>query len=61
MAIFGLKIYLFAYNSKTTWRAQLKFVHNVGDYKWFMQTEFGSTWSRDQNVTDRKWTESEQF
>ena len=35
--IFGLKIYYFAYNSKTTWRALLKFVHNVSDYKCFMQ------------------------
>ena len=29
--IFSLEIYLFAYNSKTTRRAQLKFVRNVGD------------------------------
>ena len=41
VAIFGLKIYLFAYNSKTTSRAKRKFVHSVGAYIWFMQTEFG--------------------
>ena len=40
-AILGMKIYYFAYNSKTTWRAQLKFAHNWVIYKWFMQTEFG--------------------
>ena len=40
-ALFGLKIYYFVYNSETTWRAQLKFVHNVGACKWFVQTEFG--------------------
>ena len=44
MAIFGLKR-----------RAQLTFVHNVGNYEWFMQTEFGGTRSRDQNFTCRKW------
>ena len=47
---FGLKSYEFAYNSKTTWSAQLKFAHNVGAYTWFMQTEFGTARSRDQNV-----------
>ena len=41
MAIFGLKIYLFAFNSKSSWCVELKFGHNVGDYKWFMKTEFG--------------------
>ena len=35
MAIFGLKIYYFAYtgNLKTTWRVKLKFVLNVSAYK----------------------------
>ena len=56
MAIFGLKIYLFAYNSKTSWRVKLKFVHNVGTYKWFMQAEFGGARLRDQNVTGKQWT-----
>ena len=59
--IIGLKIYWFAYNSKTTWPAQLKFVHNVGNYKWFMQIEFGGIWSRDQNVTGRKWAGKGRF
>ena len=59
--MFGLKIYYLAYNLKTTWRAQLKFVHNVGDYQCFMQTEFGGTGSRDQNVTGRKWAEIGRF
>ena len=58
MTIFGLKVYCFAYNSKTIWRAQLKFRHNVDAYKWFVQTEFVGTRSRDQNVTGRKWAES---
>ena len=40
-AIFGLKIYLFAYNSKTIWRAKLKFGFTVGAYECFTQTEFG--------------------
>ena len=44
-AFFYLKIYLFAYNSKTTRRAKLKFKCNVGAYKCFMQTEFGGTWA----------------
>ena len=35
--IFGLKIYKFAFNSKTTWRAILKFVYNVGAYQCSMQ------------------------
>ena len=48
MAIFGLKSYYFADNSKTTWRAQLKLRHNVDAYEWFTQTEFGGTRSRDQ-------------
>ena len=30
-AMFGVKVCQFACNSKTTWRAQLKFVHNVSD------------------------------
>ena len=54
-AIFGLKNYWFASNSKTIWRAQLKFWHSVGAYKRFMQTQFGGARSRDQNVTGRKW------
>ena len=33
------------------WQVKLKSRHNVGAYKWFMQTEFGGAWSRDQNVT----------
>ena len=41
--IFGLKIYQFAYNSKSSWRAQLKFEHNVCAYQCFMETEFGGT------------------
>ena len=49
MAIFGLKIYQFAYNSKTSRCVQLKFVHSVGAYKCFMQT----AWSRDRKVTDQ--------
>ena len=57
-AIFGLKIYSFAYNSNTTSCALLKFVHNVGNYIWFMQTKFGCTQSRDQNATSQKWAES---
>ena len=36
----------------------LKFVHNVGAYKWFMQTGFGGSQSRDQNFTGRKWAEN---
>ena len=28
--------------SKTTWRGQLQLGHNVGAYKWFMHSEFGS-------------------
>ena len=52
-AIFGLKSYWFVYHSKTTRRVQLKFVDNVGNYKWFMQTEFEGTQSPDQNVTGR--------
>ena len=39
-AIFGLKSYWFACNSKTTWRAELDFGHNVGAYECFMQIEF---------------------
>ena len=35
---------------------KLKFVHNVGAYKWFMQTEFGGARFCDQNVTGRQWT-----
>ena len=54
MAIFGFKIYQLPYNSKTTWRAKLIFVHNVGTYQCFMQTEFGGAQSRDQNFTGRK-------
>ena len=46
---------------KTTWRARLKFELNVGDYKWFMQTEFGGTRSCKQNATGRKWAENERF
>ena len=30
----------------------------MGAYKWFMQTEFGDTRSRDQSVTGRKWVEN---
>ena len=40
-AIFSLKIYYFAYNSKTIKFAKLKFGHNVDAYKCFTQTEFG--------------------
>ena len=40
-ATFGLKSYYFVYNSKTIWRARLKFVHNVDVYECFIQTEFG--------------------
>ena len=58
---FRLKIYYFAYNSKTTWRVELKFVHNVGAYKWFMQIKFGGARSRDENVTGRKWVECGQI
>ena len=36
----------------------LKFEHNVGAYKWFMQTEFEGARSRDQCFTGRKWGES---
>ena len=36
-----LKVYEFAYNSKTTRRAKLKFGRNKDAYKCFMQTEFG--------------------
>ena len=50
--IFGLKIYYFAYNSKTTWRALLKFVHNVGDYKCFMQIKFGKL-GKKRKILDR--------
>ena len=57
-AIFDLKMYLFAYNSTTTWHAQLKFVQNVGAYECLMQTEFGGARSCDQNFTDRKWAKS---
>ena len=35
-------------------RAVLKFVHNLGNYEWFIQTECGGTQSCDQNVTGRK-------
>ena len=35
--IFGLEIYKFACNSKTTWRAIVKFVYNVGAYQCLMQ------------------------
>ena len=35
-AIFGLKIYQFAFNSKTTWRAKLEFEHNVVAYECYM-------------------------
>ena len=34
-AIFGLKIYYYAYNSKPTRRAKLKLEHNVGAYQCF--------------------------
>ena len=47
VAIFGLKLYWLDYNSKTTWRVNLKFVHNVGAYKWFKQTEIGGARSSD--------------
>ena len=50
----NLLIRLHWYNSNTIIRAQLKIVHNVGNYKWFLQTEFEGTRSRDQNVTGRK-------
>ena len=61
LATLDLKIYQFAYNSKTTKCAQLIFVDNVGAYKWFMLTDFGGARSRDQNVTGRKWAESGRF
>ena len=41
-AIFGSKILKFAYNSKTTWQAELKFRRSVGAYEWFMQTKLGA-------------------
>ena len=40
---------------------QLKFEHNVCDYKCFTQSEFGGTRSRGHNVTGRRWAESERF
>ena len=40
--IFGLKIYWFAHNSKTTWRAKLKLEHNVDAYEWFTQPSLGT-------------------
>ena len=43
---------------KTTWRAKLKCVHNVGAYECCMQTEFVGARSREQNFTDRKWEKS---
>ena len=56
--IFGLKIYYFAYNSKTTRRAKLKFEHNVGAYKCFNANRVWERPSRDQNFTGRKWAET---
>ena len=35
--------------------------YKVLNHKRFMQTEFGGTRSRDQNVTGRKWAESGRF
>ena len=61
MAIFGLKIYLLVYNSKSTRRAKLNFGYNSGTYEWFMQKEFEGAWSCDQNVTRQKWAESGRF
>ena len=51
---FGLRIYKFAYNSKTTSCAKLKFWHNVGAYEYFMKTEFGGARFCDKNFTSRK-------
>ena len=53
-AMFDLKMYKFAYNSKTTRCTRLKFGHNVGAYECFMKTEFGGARSSDQNFTGRK-------
>ena len=58
---FGLKLYEFTCNSKTIWRTKLKFVRNVGAYKWLVQTEFGGARLRGQNVTGQKFAESERF
>ena len=38
---FWLEIYYFAYNSKTTWCAQLKFVRNVGAYNGLCKLSLG--------------------
>ena len=39
---FCLENLLIRLNSKTTWRVKLKFGHNEGAYKCFMQTEIGA-------------------
>ena len=51
-------IYYFAYNSKITQCAKLKFEHNVSAYECLMQIEFGGARLRDQNFTGQKWAES---
>ena len=61
MRFLASKFIYWPLTQKTTWRARLKFELNVGDYKWFMQTEFGGTRSCEQNATGRKWAENERF
>ena len=54
-------MYYFAYTSKTTSPAKLKFERNVGAYECFMQIAFGSARSRDQNLLGGKWAKSLEF
>ena len=54
MATYASKIFKFAYNSKTTSRAKIKFEHNIVATGGFVCTVFRSARSRDQNFRGRK-------
>ena len=56
MAIFVLKIYVFAYylSKKNTRHGKLKFGHKMGANKDFLRTEFGGAQSCDRNFTGQK-------